>query len=258
MLVAGDLHSVLWDAETIIAQARSEDCPLILQVGDLNYQPTTRRGADFLTVLDQRLVEVASSWRFCDGNHDLHAALDQLAAGCCDPVRAGTAITYLPRGARWTWRGVRFLAVGGAASIAPREPDPDVEPFSSFGGGPSHWPAELISEANIRHSTAGGVADVLVSHDMPYIPRFDAFELWDDPTSTANRVQLRRIVEATRPLLVVHGHYHRRHQTQTSVRGGQPVTVIGLPDARAGARRHARAAPRSARRARTRSPKLAS
>ena len=121
---------------------------------------------------------------------------------------------------RRRWRGERRT----------RAADYEHEPVGTYTGEPV-WPAELIGERDIRHATAGGMVDVLASHDMPYGTQPRGFDLWDDPSATANRVQLRRIVEKTKPLLVLHGHYHRRHQSELTLRDGHELVVVGLPDA---------------------------
>lgn len=117
VLVAGDLHGVSWDTEATIHHALAEGCPLILQLGDFGFWPATAAGDYFLQWLDDLLEEVRLQLWFIDGNHDNHRALDELAAGSLDPVRLTERLVYLPRGARWTWHGVRFCALGGAASI---------------------------------------------------------------------------------------------------------------------------------------------
>lgn len=43
----------------------------------------------------------------------------------------------------------------------------------------------------------------------------------------AHRITLAETLEPTRPALVVHGHYHVRHETDWTYRGGR-ARVIGL------------------------------
>lgn len=83
----------------------------------------------------------------------------------------------------------------------------------------------------MHRAIMGGITDVLISRDMPAGTEPTRLDLWDDPAGVGNRHQVRRVIDATRPLLALHGHYHHRHQTELRLADGHPVTVIGLPDA---------------------------
>ena len=52
-----------------------------------------------------------------DGNNENPTALAVLDAGLDGFVEVADRCLYIPRGHRWTWRGVHFGALGGAFSI---------------------------------------------------------------------------------------------------------------------------------------------
>jgi hypothetical protein len=56
-------------------------------------------------------------------------------------------------------------------------------------------------------------------------------ELFDDPPSNDNRARVRRVADLLAPRLVLHGHYHLRHQTfARNATGGMLVIGLGAAD----------------------------
>lgn len=65
--------------------------------------------------------------------------------------------------------------------------------------------------------------------------RRSAGELYDDPLDQQLATDLerstafvRRVAEAWRPRLIVHGHLHHRHEGDIQLATGQQVSIVGL------------------------------
>lgn len=118
LLVAGDTHGnqLHWE-HVLLPAAREHQVDAIVQLGDLGYWPLTGEGLDYLAWLSAELDDADLSVIFVDGNHEDHRALRQLPARPDGFVEVTDRILWAPRGHRWTWQGVRFLALGGAYSI---------------------------------------------------------------------------------------------------------------------------------------------
>lgn len=195
---------------------------VIVHLGDFGYAFTS----SYLQPLDRALARARLRLLFVDGNHEDHVRLAKFPRRPNGLARLTPHIWHLPRGHRWTWAGIRFLAVGGAHSVDRPYRVPGI----------SWWAEEWLTDEQIATAIAGGPADVLVAHDCPTgvtIPGIDdrttpapwpAAEL---ARSDEHRRRLRAVVDATRPRVIWHGHYHVAHQ-QTVDLGYGPVHVSGL------------------------------
>jgi predicted phosphodiesterase len=210
VLLVGDTHgNTRWWTDEVIPAALAHGVDLIAQVGDFGYWSSTSR---FVRTVADAPVPVL----FLDGNHEHHpqlrAAVDERRGRAqlnpTSPVPLGGALVYLPRGARLLWNGVRVAALGGAHSIDRRLRTPSVDWFAE----------ESVTEADLDRLAAAGPADVLLAHDVPAaaaVPLRDRALLptsWtaELPACDAHRELLDRAVDAVRPSLLVHGHYHVR------------------------------------------------
>jgi hypothetical protein len=142
-------------------------------------------------------------------------------------------VGWITRASRWEWNGVSFAALGGAASVDRRFREP----------GWSWWETESICETDVEQLGHDPV-DVLVCHDAPgfcnlsgsyQIPEYDLLRC------KQSRDLLDRAIARTRPLHIVHGHWHRRYTTDfsdVSVHGfgcdqdgfDKAAAVMTLPD----------------------------
>lgn len=188
--------------------AARHGCDAILQVGDFGYDPAHIEGRRFLRRCDVAL-EAFGLWMFwVDGNHDNHAALGTESLDADGMGITARRIRHLPRGYRWAWTGVRFGALGGAFS-------PD---WRSREENDSWWPQEVLTDADVA-SLGDGPLDVLVTHDAPERVTLQSsftLEPADELRSEENRQRVGRALEATRPRLLVHGHWHHRYSTDLS------------------------------------------
>lgn len=219
LLIAGDTHADLDHWEYLIAMARQHQCGGIVQCGDFGYGMSD---SWYVPDLDD-LLDDAGLWTvWCDGNHEHHPRLRTRHPWRDTPTSSGVApltptVFYAHRGARWTWNGWRWGALGGAYSIDRAQ--------RRFGEGWFHEETVTLAEVarliapvpRIGHDTPG--LDVLITHDCPYgvdlvgLPRLPALlERQVGPACEENRVRVLAAVVGTQPQLVFHGHYHLPNQ----------------------------------------------
>lgn len=226
--VAGDWHGDTRYACRAIMAASSAD--FLLHTGDFGYwfRP------DYLDALNRTAEFCDSIIAFVDGNHE---DFDWLLAQPVDDDgvrRLRERVWHLPRGFRWTWQGVRFLALGGAVS-----PDKDwrIAQQAARPGDRCWWPQEQITDADVALAIAGGPVDVMICHDVPAGVPGDALGITGnpfgfDPAILAecdhHRGRLRRVVDEVSPSRLWHGHYHRRYSHALETVGGNRCTVEGL------------------------------
>lgn len=218
---AGDWHANPGWARKAIAYAHGEDADVILHLGDFGYHFFP----NFLDPVTELLQEFQLPLLFVDGNHENFDTLYQYPVDEQTGLRQLTDwIWHLPRGFRWSWDGVRFLALGGAHSIDRKMRTP----------GQSWWFQETITDADVDVAVSGGETDVLISHDCPTgvtIPGIAEGEWrWDLQELTSSKVhqlQLRRVVDAVQPLFIWHGHFHVDYRLNVDFGYGK-VRVAGL------------------------------
>src|SRR5215217_1045375 len=208
-LIATDWHGSFQQAQEIIFQAVRSDINTIVHLGDFGIKESSYTYLDSM----QRLLEFFKiRLYFIDGNHE---HFDKLYRR--EVLEDGTRfvrdnIFHLPRGFRWSWNDISFMAVGGAASI---------NRFTSSGS--THWdPAEFITDEDVAKAIEGGPVDVLFTHDSPadapndLVDDYDLqaecikrFGLTSVMYTYANREQLKEITNEVNPRLLFHGHYHQ-------------------------------------------------
>jgi predicted phosphodiesterase len=200
---AGDWHMNGAWARSAIQHAGRLGADVIVHLGDFGFTYNDR----YLLAVETALAGAGIPLLFVDGNHESPKLLKF-------PLRSNGLrqltdhIWHLPRGFRWKWNGVRFLAMGGAHSVD--------RPWRKAGA--DWWPGETITAEQAAAAIAGGPADVLVSHDCPagvVIPGVDdrgddlaPFPFVELLRSAEHRQLLRTVADAARPRVIVHGHYH--------------------------------------------------
>ncbi len=243
VFVLGDIHGNVDFLRRAVTTAGEAGCRTILQLGDFGALWPGSRG--FFRSIDETLHYAGiDKLVFIDGNHEGFTSDDVSFYGPGDSsltgglARAESAaerdeygfrilsehVTWAPRGHRWTWSGVRFGALGGAFSVDWRWRVP----------GRSWWPDhEIPTDADVERLGTDPL-DVLVSHDIPRgvpLERISTFRLNSGDQANADRPRevVRAALEATRPRLVLHGHWHWRHGTDlhwTDADGQTHVTRV--------------------------------
>lgn len=221
VFVAGDWHGNEAAAVWSIKQAARKGVNTILHTGDFGIWPG-QRGENFLKVVEKSLLENDVELYFVDGNHEDFPQLLALPLNAEGVRKVRENLYHLPRGFRWTWQGLTFLALGGATSV---DRPHRVEFFS-------WWKEESLTLKDVYTAANGGPADVLITHDAPagvHIPglhnNWDASEL-----ARARRHQelLLQVVESVQPTHLFHGHFHVRYTDELTLSSGARVEVNGL------------------------------
>lgn len=216
LLVAGDIHGDGAWFESLCRRAAALECDAVLQLGDFGYWPHEQGGVKFLRRLSSAAAKFGQSVFWIDGNHENHARLGALIGGGRSPVEIASRCWHLPRGYRWTWRGVRFGALGGAFSMDWRSRRPGI----------SWWPEEVTTASDVE-TLGHDRLEVLVTHEAPAGVPLEGASL--PPADQARTDEVRTLVadavKATRPDLVLHGHWHRRHAFELAwpVAGGDEL-----------------------------------
>lgn len=220
--LAGDWHMNGPWATKAIRYAKDQGADVIVHLGDFGYTFDAR----FMRAVEKALMAAGLDLLFVDGNHEDFQCLHRYRVGDNGLRKMTDHIWHLPRGFRWNWSGVRFLALGGAHSVDRpwREP------------GTSWWRQETITEQEAADCIAAGPADVMVVHDCPAgvtvpgiddrttDPPYPAFEIL---RSQEHRQLLRTVVDAVQPKMLWHGHYHTAYRQNVDL-GYGPLTVTGL------------------------------
>lgn len=211
IMFVGDTHGSAWDLTRAINAAGTRgNVTHMIVLGDFGFWsglPTET----FLDTTSKELSKHNITLYFVDGNHEDHVRLNSLplAEDGTRPVRHN--IIHLPRGLRWEWEGIRFLAFGGAYSV-----DRDWRKL-----GVSYFKEETATPEQVAAATAQGVTDVLIMHDSPAgVPNLitdtpehqargiEFFGKHNIDNATAHREILRPLLTETKPALIFHGHYH--------------------------------------------------
>lgn len=220
--IAGDWHiDTLW---ALMALERYVEAGIteIVHVGDFGFWPGAT-GDSYLEKLEAELARNGQTLYVTLGNHE-------------DYVRVSTYVehpehkdyVYSPeqphilvaiRGARWSWAGVNFVSVGGAASID----------FQSRVEGLSWWPQERITLGDVYKAVGDGQADVLITHDVAAgvnvrgSHRTDHDDKWSpEGLAYANqsRDSVRAITDGVKPKIAFHGHYHIYRDQEVTLNDG--------------------------------------
>lgn len=206
MLVAGDTHGNTPWVERLAATAAEQGCPIAIQVGDFGYFPDHPEGLRFLTAVDTACARHGVELWFIDGNHDDHSALAEHRENDT-PVALSDHVTYIPRGARINLGGLRFGFLGGAFSVDWRDRTHGID----------WWPNEMTERSDVAR-LGGEPLDVLIAHDAPAGLDLAACQLPAEDQVRTDQVRslIATAVEATRPRIVFHGHWHYAHETEVS------------------------------------------
>lgn len=242
VLLLGDAHGDYDFVVEAIEAALDEECDAIFQLGDFGYYEHIEAGHEFLGATSAYLESVDIDLFWIDGNHDgmvpvwrnygltphgdeIHSYVQGCSRGDFIQTRY-QRIFYVPRGHRWQWNGTTFMGLGGAYSINRR----------SMIEGIDWWVEEELSDDQVDFICQDtSRVDVLLSHDIPEGFKTPALAFWPVlPEAQENRLKVLDVVEAVKPQLIVHGHYHSRYGNWWRTPSGHHVRVEGLGSNRNG------------------------
>ena len=173
---------------------------------------------DYLAWLSGELDDDDSWVMFVDGNHEDHKALLQLSLRPDGFVEITDRILWAPRGKRWEWFGVGFLALGGAYSI-----DRHLRKLDSGRWG--WFRQEVLTKEQAERAIADGPCDVLLTRDAPEatIPSLMSHSIllggYRPSEASITPKLIQTVAEATRPRLLIHGHWHHFIDTEVPLDG---------------------------------------
>lgn len=212
---AGDWHGNGHFAKKAILSLPSR-VDVLVHTGDFGFRFTDQ----FLDMVNGAARKQDLIVMFVEGNHDNHEMLQALEPDQDGVSRLRPRVWHLPRGFRWSWMGVKFMALGGAHSVDRRARTPGFD----------WWEGETLSPGDVHRAIAGGPVDVMITHDAPAghpIPGLappGTFPRGEILRSDQHRQLLAEVVAAVKPKHLWHGHYHSRY-TAAGVGG---VQVHGL------------------------------
>lgn len=211
---AGDWHGSHHFAERVI-ESLPERVDVIVHVGDFGYSFDGK----FLNSVNKFARKAGIVVMFVDGNHENHEWLNAQPVDDDGVRRLKPRVWHLPRGFRWEWYGLTFLAMGGAHSVDSQSRTPGV----------SWWPEETISIKDAYEAIDAGDADVVISHDtvdgywVPGMAPEGVFPSHEIEMAERHRELLGEIVRGVNARYIWHGHYHAKYRLE--IRG---VKITGL------------------------------
>jgi predicted phosphodiesterase len=236
ILFAGDTHGNLSHLRYLLEVAQKERAHTLFVLGDFGYWEHQDSGVIFLdklsTIAEKRGIPVY----FLDGNHDNRKVLLDLHVTQDDEgfTRVRPNILHADRGHRWTWEGVRFIALGGAYSVD-KEYRLMLERKHRKPG--SLWfPGEEMTDTEMSQILLNTTpVDIMLAHDKPSKsnPAWNRKEFLE---CLPNQLRLQAAVDTLKPKMYLHGHLHYRYTDQILLPTLEPdeCVVEGLdadPDA---------------------------
>lgn len=232
IVLAGDWHGNIPWALFAITAAHDQGAKVIVHLGDFGLWRNDPGTIDYLSRVHRRLLQLGMVLIWTDGNHEDHDRLDAWPIDNATGMRKITnTIWHLPRGFRWRWHGKVWMALGGAHSVDRLQRSP----------GRSWWPREFLSAEEVEYAQRddpefGSKVDVMVCHDAPAkadVPVLRGPSDWpiqDLAMSARHRELIGEVVEAVRPGVLYHGHYHCRWSGEIKRDDGGMTRVIGLAE----------------------------
>lgn len=221
LLFCGDWHGEPSAATNAAKIASQQDCRIVVQCGDFGFWP--HLSPDYVHLVNKNLMRYDISMVWVDGNHENFDVLFSTEWPRSEHgfSRIADRIYYAPRGHRWEWDGVRFLALGGGYSI-----DKDWR-LSKGPEGMYWWRQETITQADVVRCGTDPV-EVMVTHDMPSGAELGIALHHNSREDEWNRKAVRAVVDAVKPRMLFHGHYHYSNSTVLEIEEAPPVKIEAL------------------------------
>ena len=238
--ILGDTHGNLAAARFMLWSMHKMGITSVIQVGDFGLY-TDNNGMKFARKVSDLCVMWGIELWVVPGNHENHRVINELLGEDRTARKEYRPNVYvLPRGYRWEWDGMSFLALGGAPSVD-RITRLAWETGRKPGNANKYWYAEeQITDADVDYTVSGGYADVMIGHDAPHgiqgIERVirgnpHGFHVADLLYAEEGRLRMTEAFRGVAPEFFFHGHYHTPVNENIQRPGGEygDIThVIGL------------------------------
>jgi hypothetical protein len=221
--ILGDTHGDGMAVKPAVEIAAAAGVHVFLSVGDFGIGPWPGDRKSFTKVVDRWLVRTDSWLLVTPGNHENYDRIDAAPRDEAGMTYLGERLRALPRGFRFHLADRTVGSLGGAVSVDRAR---RIE-------GASWWAQEFPDKDDLA-ALGETPLDLLVTHDVPAgVPLQSSFTDLDrgiEAEADDVRDLLREAVDATRPHLVLSGHWHQR-LTHTLIRAdGSETRCEVLPD----------------------------
>jgi len=204
--IAGDWHHNLNWAVQSIGRFKDAGISAVYHVGDFGLYSHSS-GQKYLDEVNDACASSSITLFITPGNHEDYDLISSVPISEDGIQWVRPNVGLLPRGYRWELDGRSFVSLGGAASIT----------FTSQTAGVDWWPEEQITFEDVYQVSAGGTADVMITHEAPNgienvrqaksrsggewleVELYYAYE---------SQKKMTMAVEAVEPKVLFHGHYH--------------------------------------------------
>lgn len=226
----GDTHANYGWLMYALNKFNREGIDTILQLGDFGIWPGGTN-AGMMNRVNILLRNYRQTLYVVPGNHEDYTQIAAVPVADDGWQHFREHILLAPRGHRWEWGGLSFVALGGA---------PSVDRAARWKAKMGWWPEEAITEEDVEKVIEGGYADVMVAHDAPTGIREIERRIGSNPHGFAQldieyaaegRRLLTRAFRAVAPRLFFHGHYHFLVTEQLNVQRGEHwhlCKILGL------------------------------
>lgn len=226
----GDTHGNYGWMMYALDKFNREGITTILQLGDFGIWPG-ERAEGVMHRVGLLLRNYKQTLYVVPGNHDDYSQIAQVPVADDGWQHFRERILLAPRGHRWEWDGLKFVALGGAPSV-----DRTIRLEKNW----PWWPEEAIIQEDVDKVVAGGYADVMVCHDAPSgVQRIEkeighnphGFRQEDLVYADEGRAMLTQAFRGVAPSLLLHGHYHFLVTEHMNVQRGETwhqCKILGL------------------------------
>lgn len=248
--ILGDTHGNYRWIKYALGKFNREGIDTIIQLGDFGFGLSPEQ--NFEKKVNLLLKNYGQHMVVVPGNHENYDLVNAAPLREDGFQQYGDNMLLAPRGHRWVWDGLSFVALGGGPSLDRTwRKSHETAPDSSFPEGmvPDHrkifWEEEAITKHDVQKVINGGHADVMLGHDAPdgieeirknVQGNPHGFQSWDLQYGDEQRKLMTKAFEAVAPEIFLHGHYHFFVNEKRLVRRIQPngdpmfseCTVVGF------------------------------
>ena len=238
--ILGDTHGNTAAIRFMLWSMHKMGIQKVIHVGDFGIY-SDNNGMKFASKVNKYAQEFAITLIVVPGNHENWRIINEMVGEDRENLAAYRSNIFIaPRGYRWEWDGMSFLALGGAPSVD-RIQRLAWETARKPNNANKYWYAEeQITRADVDYTVAGGYADVMIGHDAPHgiqgIERVikgnpHGFHPADLLYAEEGRLLMTEAFRGVGPSLFFHGHYHtpvNEYIQRPNGEWGEETHVIGL------------------------------